>query len=209
MKRVKMAMIAAVAIFGLWSCYPGSVTVSELDSVLTVYDSEQDFQMYNTFHLPDTIVPIGDPDNEIGDDFDEDILEEVRTNMINKGYEEVDDITQSDVVITVEKSRSDLLVGWNPCPTCWCGYWCWYPSWPWYGGSPYYPWGGVVYSYPVGTVYITMYNNTDEAPMGDQPAASWAAAFNGLISGSDQSILNRVERAIDQAFDQSPYLDQK
>ena len=207
MKRLVLPVIAAIVALGLWSCYPGSVTVSELDSVLTLYDSEQDFQRFRTYHLPDTILEIGDPDNEISDEYDEEILQLARDNMADLGWVEVEDINDADVVLLAEKSRSDLWVAWNPCPGCWCGYWCWYPGWPWYGGSPYYPWGGVVYSYPVGTVYLTMYDATDEAPMGDQPAASWTAAFNGLVQGSASSITARIDRGIDQAFDQSPYLE--
>ena len=209
MKNRLLIPMVAIAVLAMWGCYPGSVTVSELDTVLTLFDDEEDFQRFTTFHLADTIVVIGDDDNEVDHKYDDDILNEVRQNMLDLGYEERDQIEGTDVVLLVEYSRSDLLVGWNPCPGCWCGYWCWYPGWPWYGYNPYYPWGGVVYSYPVGTVFITMFDNTGEEPPMDMVApAPWTAAFNGLIQGSDSQILQRIERAIDQAFDQSPYLEQ-
>ena len=40
-----------------------------------------------------------------------------------------------------------------------------------------------------------------------EPAVVWSGAINGLLSGAfDQS---RVTKGIDQAFDQSPYLNVK
>ena len=205
-----MIPFVALIAFAMWGCYPGSVTVSELDTVLTLYDDEEDFQRFTTFHVADTIILIGDDDdNESDGRYDDDILELVRQNFRDLGYEERDQVEGTDVVILLEKSRSDLLVGWNPCPGCWCGYWCWYPGWGWYGYNPYYPWGGVVYSYPVGTVFVTMFDNTGEEPPMDMTVpAPWTMVFNGLVEGSDSQILARIERAINQGFDQSPYLEQ-
>jgi Domain of unknown function (DUF4136) len=196
----------SMAVVGMWGCYPGTVSVSELDTVLTIYDEEEDFSRFLTFHMPDTIIAIGDEDNESNDQYDQQMLDKIRNNLIAKGYESIDDISVADLVITVEKSNSELLVGWNPCPGCWCGYWCWYPGWPWYGGgyNPYYPGGGIVYSYPIGTLFISMFDPGTE--MGMNVVSPWDAAINGLLSGSDQQILTRIDKAIDQAFEQSPYL---
>lgn len=207
MKQRMILPFLAVGLLTLLGCYPGDVTVSELDAVLTLYDDEKDFSQYETFHLIDSIIHIGDDDDEISRKFDEDIIAKVRDEMLDAGYQEVPGIEESDIVITIEISRSDLLVGWNPCPGCWCGYWCWYPGWPWYGYNPYYPWGGVVYSYPVGTVFLTMYDVNDSS-MEDMAVAPWAGTLNGLAQGSDSQILNRIENGISQAFDQSPYLAQ-
>jgi hypothetical protein len=195
-----------VAVIGLWGCYPGSVSVSELDTVITIYDHEEDFSRFKTFHMPDTIVAIGDEDGESENKYDDQILEQIRQNLLATGYQSTDDIAVADLVITVEKSNSELHVGWDPCPGCWCGYWCWYPGWPWYGGgyNPYYPGGGVVYSYPIGTIFISMFDTGTE--MGMNAVSPWASAFNGLISGSDSQILARIDDAIDQSFAQSPYL---
>lgn len=203
-KNLLLPMIAVVLLLG-WGCYPGTVSVSELDTVLTLYDEEEDFSRFMTYAMPDTIVLIGDDeDNETDDRFDQDILNRVAQNMEAKGYTRVDSPDQADIVMLVEKSRSDLLVGWNPCPGCWCGYWCWWygPGWnPWY---PWYGGGTVVYSYPLGTIFMTMFDNIESE---DQQAdANWSGTFNGLVQGSDGSILARIERAVDQAFEQSPYL---
>jgi hypothetical protein len=205
--RLILPLLALMSL-SVWGCYPGDVTVSELDTILTLYDDENDFSQYNTYHLIDSVMHIGDEDDEIGREYDDDILAKLRDEMADAGYVEVGSIEESDIVMTVEISRSDLLVGWNPCPGCWCGYWCWYPGWPWYGYNPYYPWGGtVVYSYPVGKIFMTMYD-TNDSSMEDMAVAPWAATMNGLAQGSDSQILNRILGGIEQAFNQSPYLNQ-
>ena len=203
MKTKTIFLSLVVAIVGLWGCYPGSVTVSELDTVLTLFDDQEDFTRFKTFHLADTIV-VGGDDGESNDKFDEQILDQVFANMLALNYKSVSTIDSADIVILLEKTNSELLVGWNPCPGCWCGYWCWYPGWGWGGYNPYYPGGGIVYSYPVGTIFIDMYDNTRHEDM--QVMVPWVASFTGLVSGSDSQILARIDNAIDQAFEQSAYL---
>ena len=62
MKTKTIFLSIAVAIVGMWGCYPGSVTVSELDTVLTIYEHEEDFSRFKTYHMPDTVMAIGDED---------------------------------------------------------------------------------------------------------------------------------------------------
>ena len=204
MKIKSIFFTLAIAVVGMWGCYPGSVTVSELDTVLTIYDDQEDFARFKTFHLPDTIIPIGEDGKEYESKYDEQILDRVLANLLTLKYKPVSTIDSADIVVLLAKSKSELLVGWNPCPGCWCGYWCWYPGWGWGGYNPYYPGGGIVYSYPIGTIFINMFDNTSTEDM--NVMAPWVGSFNGLISGSDSQILARVDNAIDQAFEQSPYL---
>ena len=185
----------------LWGCYPGSVSTSELDTVITVYDPDFDFKTVTTFHISDTILLIGEGSGEISDKFDDDIIARTRQNLLNAGYTEEADPEMADVLILLEKTRSDLIIV-TP-PPC---YWCWYPGYP--GYPPYYPWypPGYVYTYPIGTVFATMHNTTPDEGMEVTPT-HWSYAINGLITGSDQFILDRLDRAVDQAFTQSPYLN--
>ncbi len=64
-------------------------------------------------------------------------------------------------------------------------------------------------NYPTGSFIITM-GKPDEIEIGDDGEeiipVIWAAGLRGLISGSDTNKVRRIERSIDQAFDQSPYL---
>lgn len=182
----------------IWSCYPGSVSTSELDTVVTLYDETYDFSQINTFHLADTIVVIGEGNDDITNFFDDDVIERTRQNLINIGYVEEPDASQADVYVFLEKTRSDLVIV-TP-PPC---YYCWYPGYP--GYPPYYPWysPGYVYTYPVGTLFANMYETDSET---HQAPARWGYRINGLITGSNEFIMERLDRSIDQAFTQSPYL---
>jgi hypothetical protein len=42
---------------------------------------------------------------------------------------------------------------------------------------------------------------------GDEVPVEWTATVNGLLQGSEQNRLGRIDRTIDQAFNQSPYLN--
>jgi hypothetical protein len=79
------------------------------------------------------------------------------------------------------------------------GYWGWYyPYYPYYGGG-YYD------SYSTGTLIWTVID-TDRSLVGanGNPVFQWTAAVNGILTNVYSA--NRVNKAIDKAFAQSPYL---
>ena len=192
--KIVLGMLVVTA---MWSCYPGSVTTSEVDTVITVYDDEHDFSTHTTFFIRDTIDQIGEGE-ELDDKFDQDIINRTAENMRNIGYQQVNKVDSADIVLLLSKTSSNLVIVVPP-PCYWCG-WPGYPGYP-----PYYPWypPGYVYTYPVGTLFCDM---LDPSESGDETAARWTYRVNGLISGSDSFIRDRLNRTIDQAFTQSPYL---
>jgi hypothetical protein len=114
-------------------------------------------------------------------------------NMENLGWTETDDSENADVVL--------LPAVWsNTTVFYWYDYWCWYA--PWYCG---WGWGyPSVSSYTTGTLVMTLVADGDNYI---DPARVWTAAANGLLSGAVNT--SRVNNAIDQAFEQSPYLSTK
>ncbi|MCF6358224.1 MAG: DUF4136 domain-containing protein [Draconibacterium sp.] len=215
----------------LASCYPGfDATVEELDIAITKYDSTQDFTKLSTFYLYDTIVYIGDEEDEdIDGTFDDLILQEVQQNLQNLGWTEVTDTTGEsdiDVSIMISALRTDISYYYY----YWWDYWYWYPWYPYsiksaettnyyYPGYPMYPWypggGYTSYSYTVGSVLIDMVNNKNiefpkdpDSPSGRIPII-WTGGLNGILSGSDANIAARLEKQIGQVFKQSTYLSKK
>ncbi len=61
-----------------------------------------------------------------------------------------------------------------------------------------------VSSYTTGTLVMTLVANGADYI---DPTRGWTAAANGLLSGAYNT--TRVNKAIDQAFEQSPYLNTK
>jgi len=198
-KLLGMTLAFGILIAG---CYPGGPEYnSDYSLVVTDYDNEFDFGSRKTYYLPDTI---GFQTNtEVSDaiirQYEELILDLVESNMNDRNYTRIDtsaaeppDLVISVTAIAIENSG----VGWVPGP-CW-SYWCWYyPNW--------YPVG---YSYNTGTVLITMGDPQMEIDPEDDIIANivWVAGLDGLLSSNINNNVNGVTKGINQAFEQSPYI---
>ncbi|HEX6790868.1 MAG TPA: DUF4136 domain-containing protein [Candidatus Krumholzibacteria bacterium] len=201
-------LLLALALFV--SCYPGDeLTVSETDTVVTLFDKTVDFGALTTYAMPDTIIHLvgeGDEDN-VGRNYDDEILASIASNMEALGFTRVNDapgspeIDTADVHVLVGATVQDY-VGYAYYGWYW-DYWYGYypPYWGWY---PWYPSGGVAYSYSVGTILITMTEPHRTDSSGQRVPPVWSAGLNGLADKGTNA--QRIERGIDQAFAQSKYL---
>ncbi len=208
-----MSLLAAMTILvvGVASCYPGDInTVGEADLVLTFYDSTADFTSIGTYAMPDSIVRIADDggSSAANPGVDAQVLAQIEAEFTALGYTRVAvNGAEPDVVVVVTAARVDIEYWYGGG---WWDYWGWWPGWPCCygpGWGPGYPWGPVYGgTQSIGTLVITMLDpNMTPAEEMEVPAI-WAGAMNGLLQGSDASILARLEGLIEQAFIQSPYL---
>jgi hypothetical protein len=204
--RAAAGFSALMALAFLASCYPGDVgDVAELDLVLTRFDDQADFTTNRTFVLDDTVRHLRDPDDEnpppINREFDEFILDEVRRNLIDLGYQEIADTDTPDVYVSVAELslRREYYYTWYPGYPCWSPWYCY----------PWYPWPPAVGSgsYTQGTLWVQMGEPDRELPGGEGPLIPiiWAGIVNGVVSGNSTEA--RISRGVEQAFVQSPYLN--
>lgn len=197
------ALILLAAVIFI-SCYPGDeLTVSDVDTVVTLFDKNADFKSDSTYAMPDSvlhIVPDGERD-DISRAYDDDILSDIADNMATLGYTRVSDPAAANVhVLPAVNVRDYTGVAYTGG---WWNYWYGYypPYWGWY---PYYPSGGVTYEYSVGTLFILMMDPT-KTTVDDKPVPPiWIAACNGLADKSSNA--KRIANGINQAFQQSKYL---
>ena len=198
MKKSIIFYLGIIVILG--SCYPkGPEYFEDLDVVFTNYDDEYNFASKGNYSIPDKIVKIsgdlvGDDEPEfVKEPFNTQMLQNMESNMEGLGWSKVDDPGNTDLVL--------LPAGWtNTTIYYWYDYWCWY--YPWYCGWGWsYPSAS---SYTTGTLVMTLVAYDDDYI---EPARVWTAAANGLLSGAFNT--TRVNQAIDQAFEQSPYLNTK
>jgi len=211
----------------LAGCYPSeSLLTEEFDTVVTVYDSEQDFTKFKTYTMPDTVVQIGDPDSndyidlEITQDEMDKIVNQVRQNMNALGYVEIKPNPDTgvldqepDVGLFVEALGQKRTVIYTYPGGGWGGYWGWYSGFPGWGWGP--GWGGWYppavgsYSYPVGTLIVNYVDVGEDEPGNgsDGPfiPTPWIGILNGILQQTTAGD-SRVTSSIDQMFDQSPYL---
>lgn len=195
------AALACAAAALLASCYPGDdLTVSESDVVITAFNEAIDFSTLVDYVLSDTVihlVPEGE-DDDISRAYDDEMLDSVRDNLNQLGFNELADPDAADVLVAVAVTASEYTGYYSYSP---CYYYCWYypPSWGWY-----YPPYVSSYNFTIGTIFINMAQRVDPgASEGDVPVA-WVAALNGYSDSS--SNLSRIRKGIDQAFAQSQYL---
>ena len=209
MKRINMKktlsylMILVLPVI-LISCYPGGAEyVDELDVVGTKYDEQFDFSKAKTYALPDTIYEIKDSDDPsenvpVRKDLNKVIVNTIVQNMTDLGYTRLTDTLNGfPDVFVMPFVTSTTYVGYN-----WYPYWGWGWGWGWY----YPPGWGSTYSYETGTLFIDMLDSKSYDEEDNTYQAVWHAGCNGLVQGSDQYKNERVERMINQSFEQSPYL---
>lgn len=198
--KKSLFLMAAMALL-LVSCYPGGPEYYEdLDLVYTNYSESYDFAAAGTYSMPDSVVKItgnladGENPEFVKEPYNTQILQRIESNMEDLGWTRVEDVESADLVLFP-------AVWTNTTVYYWYDYWCWYYYY-YCGWGYYYP--SYVSSYTTGTLVMAMVAYGDDYV---EPSPVWTGAVNGLVSGSYD--LTRVNDAIDQAFEQSPYLNTK
>lgn len=206
-----------------FSCYPGGIEYyNETDIVITQYDKDFDFGSNKNYFMPDTIYHVvaeGEKD-DADRSYDDDVLNRIATHMNAAGYTRFESdvipdsvlVDSANVAITVVVTSSEYSgIGYIPGGG---GWWGWYPGWGWGGGyypgypwNPGYGWGHpYTYSYSTGSLFIEMIEEDEIIHTDEIIPIAWQATINGLLSGNAENTKSRVDRAIDQCFEQSPYL---
>jgi hypothetical protein len=205
MNTMKNRLIIYLFSFLLIGCYPeGAEFVDELDVAYTNYDPDFNFGNVSTYSLPDRVIDItGDTFNGnqeyIDQEFSDAILNNLKDNLDAMGWTEIDEEDSPDVIILASAFSTTTLYYYD-----WC-WWDWYypgycGGWNWYypGYSP-----GFVSGYSTGTVLLQMVE--PGGVQNNQLPVVWLCGLNGLLQGSDASIIARIGTNIDQAFTHPPF----
>ena len=220
MKHSRLMIAAMVfSLAGLLTgCYPDKIDyMDEYDLAGTMYDEDADFSAYLTFHVLDTVMHITEDredDPNLNRDHDEYILGEIRQNMLDMGYTELvnpDSLNMADLELLVQVMTTDFYTYY----TYWYDYWGWYGGWnwynpgyPWYPSYPWYPGGGYYNSYSTGTLIIEMLDTDMPVVEGARPGVVWMGLVDGLLTNNISSGRERLDKQLNQLFEQSPYLQQ-
>ena len=195
----------------LAACYPGGAeTVQDLDSVTTQHDPSASFSTLRTYALPDTIREVAAAHGKplaIDHSYDAQILARVASNLDTIGLRRVDPTTETPDVDVLVSATATRYVEYVSYP--------FYDLWPgWDGFSGFDGSWGVYYPYPAaygtiidaGSLRIEMLDLRTANPSTKQLTAIWTASFDGLLGSDKASLVQRIEKGIDQAFAQSSYL---
>jgi hypothetical protein len=206
MKKGMISVVLSVPLMFV-GCYPdGPEYIEDFDLVITNHDTSFDFDSIETFALPNQVVKItgnlveGDDPEFVSDEYADIILNGIRDNMEDYGWEEVDRNNEPDVIILPSAMQSTTAVWYYD-------YWYWDWWYPYYWWGWYYPYPIYGGSYTSGSLFVQMTYPAGITAADNIPVV-WSSILNGLLEGTTENIEDRIERGIDQAFEQSPYLDQ-
>ena len=214
-----LAAIAVVGVFGaMAACSDDNDIIIPAGSVTTFADSSFDFTTLHTFAMADTVahlVNVGVNPVPVTNAFDSTILSQVRTDLLARGYIEVDpQVTRPDFEVLTGVSASD---NYNAFITSnWFGYWGSSPIWGWLPGGVdptwtiIYPWfnAGAIVTFQRTTLIVTIVPTTPVVnPLlaQKQLRAAWAGVATSLL-GQQNITQTNVQNAINIMFQQSPYL---
>jgi len=182
---------------------PDTSGLSNSFVVQTSRDLNVNFGSYKTYYISDTIaLRTTDPNDTLWTDNDaKQLVDAVKSNMDARGY----------TLVTSGHSNPDLGLGLTAVkdlnlgviyPGWWWGYWggCY---WGYCGYPPYYGWGAV-YSIPTGTIILDMID-IKNAAANSQLDVTWNSVMSGGLGNTGNDLQLGIE-AINQAFDQSPYV---
>lgn len=210
-KSMKKFILLLLAVFALSSCEKDP-DMDKLDNdylVYTNYDKQTDFQSFETYYLPDSILVIGNrKETEYWKDAHaQEILAAYENCMNQKGYIRVDQRKDADLGLQVSYVKSSYYFTNYTNP-----YWWW--DYPGYWGAPYWGnWSGcyypyaVSYSYSTGSFIAEMLNlNVPEGKAEKLPVV-WSSYMTGLLSGFSDANTRLAVRGVNQSFAQSAYLN--
>lgn len=207
-KLIFSSVILGLAV--LSSCYPGSDrTLENTELVYTVYEDGFDFSLMKTYFLAEEVIAI-DTTQTIPESTRKAITDRIELNMNNLGWTRVYDVDNNGIPTDAAALvvLASVLTGSVEGVSYWPGYGGWYGGWWGWGGYPGYGWGGVAipYSYDTGTMYIDMLDRSTYDADNERIDLVWMSAMNSVLSSSGFDTNSRIDRVIDQAYAQSPYL---
>ena len=174
--------------------------------VQTSRDPDADFDSYQTYYISDTVgLQNSNPNDSIWfEASSKQLVDAVKANMTAMGYTFVSKGSQPDLGLTLGAIK-DLNLG-VVYPGWWYGYWGYWGGcyWGYCGYPPYYPWSGMIYSIPTGTLILDMTDLKNAAANG-KLSVSWGAVMSGGLGTTGNDLALGVS-SIDQAFAQSGYL---
>ena len=221
-RRRASTLLAAIAVVGviggMAACSDDDDIIIPAGSVTTFADSSFDFTTLHTFAMADTVahlVNVGVNPVPVTDAFDATILSQVRTDLLARGYTEVDPkVTRPDFVVLTGVSASD---NYNAFITSnWFTYWGTSPIWGWLPGGVdpswtiIYPWfnAGSIVTFQRTTLIVTIEPTTlvvNPLLANKQLRSVWAGVATSLL-GQENITQANVQNAINIMFQQSPYL---
>lgn len=206
------------AVVGMAACDSGSSDIlfpPVVGAVATFKDTTFDFTTLHTFAMPDTVVhlvPVTGTPLDVSRDFDRAVLDQVRNDLIGRGYVQVTDpqTVTPDFVVLVGATATTNYNAFVSYP--------WFTTWGFYSGfnsfNPgfnaswgiVYPWFPVVgvTAFDRGTLLVDLIPTKSVNPLAETITSAWTGAATAALNGAITQDV--ITASIDRMFQLSPYL---
>ena len=204
MKKISiLALVLACTLIASCQKDPDTDNLDGSYLVYTNYDTGTDFKSINSFYVIDSILIIDNSEKSTywNNGNSQKIVNAFEAQLATAGYSEAESIDEADVVLQLSYiNNTYYFTAYNPGP-----WWNTYPGyWNWGGWGWYYPYS-FSYSYSTGSIIGELVDTNAPSPTNDKLTVVWNTYICGLLNGNNLS-LSRTMEAIEQAFEQSPYL---
>ena len=209
---MKKLFLFALAVTALFSSCEKDPDLNKLDSdyaVYTNYDNGIQFNKFSSYYLPDSILVAGGGMRAQywKDENAQKIISEVVAEMDDRGYTRVDDKEKADIGLQLSYAQqtTQIITPGYGYGYGWWGAGFWGPFW----NDWYYPYP-VSYSYDTGTFVAEMVDLTAKSANQNKKVdlpVIWHAYASGLVYNNSRIDMQLTLRAVEQAFEQSPYLN--
>ena len=208
---MKKILLISTVLLAAFACQ--KEPYADVDDDYLVYTSpgkNATFASYSTFDLADSLLIIGQSKNPEYSQSNNALalIQAVRTNMENLGYIYTPDNPDADLGIQMTYVvKTERYVQFYNNPYWWLdfpGYWS--PGYwgDWYGY--YYP-HRVTYTFSTNALVAEIVDLTSEQGSGKKLNIVWSSYIGGPAGPSANYDVQRMTAAINQAFQQSPYLN--
>lgn len=181
--------------------------VAPEDEVITItlHDKNKNFADFKTFSINDTVSVITDGalEKKTGVNANQ-VISNIAKNMTSRGFTQVNSNQNPDIVVNLFAIKITNVSTYYP--GYWYGYGGYYPYYPYYPYyySYYYPWT-YTYTYNTGGVFVEFIDfKHRQPPPSNVLSVMWSAFINGYVDASVNP--GDINKYIDQAFEQSPYI---
>ena len=208
-KKIRyFALALVVAAFCSCQKEPSTSDLHRDYLVYTAHDTGTDFAAIDTYYIPDSILIIGNSDKtEYWKDADAmAIIGTVVGKLDDAGYTRTEDKDAASVGIQLSYVRKvTYFVGYD------YPYWWWYYPYYWAPGywgdwvGWHYPYS-VYYGYTAGSLLMEMLDLQADQESGKKLPIVWDSFIGGLLTSDADLNQQRTIAAVEQAFEQSPYL---
>lgn len=214
MRLINFLLASAVVLYVAVSCQkePSSGDVDNEYLVYTTPSKDVDFSEYSTFDIADSVLVIGQTAKPYYSKSKnaQALVDAFKSNMESLGYTYAPSSPSAQLGLQVTYiEHTERYVQYNTDPYWWLDYPGYWPAGYWGNWTGwYYPYP-VTYSYTTNALIADMVDLTPVVTADDSKPLTivWSSYIGGPAGASIYADVQRMKVAIDQAFDQSPYLD--